>query len=291
MLYFSTDLFEQNLDFATLDSAVHISIKEAAQSPNALYLFFHRYTYFNGYASAMISRLANSIGLSRYLFLQPDTAVLEESDRGMEIAAKILTAAADEGTYENPSHRALAQLTLKTVGDYANLSAAQRNQIAAPIWLEQLVQSLIAGYQGTSGSIESLVRGMGFHLASEILGDREYALIDQVIRYEFAGTRFDRYLQQAASGNIDGHKFHPWCWIVIHSRYQGAGVEVEHSNYALAALNLVAQCRPEPKQQIAEWALQGFDEFVSLQQRLFQEIHRECFELRQCYEAKATVSI
>lgn len=292
MASFSIDLFEQKFDLDALDQTVHASVDLAAQDPYFLYLFFHRYTYFNGYASAMIARLASSIGLSRYLFVHPEAAVTEEADRGMEIAAKILTAAADEGTYENPSHRALAQLTLKTVGNYADLSAAQRNQFTAPIWLERLVQDLITSYQGIPGNIESLIRGIGLHIASEILGDREYALIDKVIRHDYADVRFDQFLkQQASNGKIGKHQFHPWCWIVIHSRHEGEGIEVEHADYALTALELATQYRPESQEQIWDWAAQGFSEFANLQQKLFQEIYRECLELRQQREAKTVVSV
>ncbi|MFE4104811.1 hypothetical protein [Almyronema epifaneia] len=292
MVHFSTNLFEKEFDFVAIDRTVHTVLDLAAQDPYSLYLFFHRYTYFNAYASAMISRLASSIGLSRYLFTQPHERVAEAADRGLEIAAKILTAAVDEGTYENPSHRALAQLTLKTVGDYAQLSIEQRNQVLVPQWLDQLVQRLIVSYQGIPGNVAALVQGIGLHIASEVLGDREYALIDKVIRHDYAGTHFDRFLNDHAQpGEIDGRKFHPWCWIVIHSRYEGSGVEVEHADYALAALNLAAQYRPESEQQVRDWAIQGFSEFVTLQQKLFREIYRECLDLRRNHATKTIVSV
>jgi hypothetical protein len=278
MTVFSEDIFKERFDFTVLDRTVASTVRQAAQNPRTLYLFFQRYSHFNGYASAVISRLASSIGLSRYLFNNSELVVIEEADRGMEIAAQVLSAAADEGANDTPVHRALAQLTLKTVGNYANLSVDERNCIAQiPDWLDTLVKDVVAGYEGTPGDVKALVKAMGFHLASEMLGDREYSLIDEVIRYENRGNGFDQYLRETAKPvKIHGHNYTPWSWILIHSRYEGTGVEVEHSEYALTALNLAVRFGTEPEQQLVAWAMEGYGHFVQLQQRLFQEIAREC---------------
>lgn len=278
MTVFSEDIFKERFDFAVLDRTVASTVRLAAQNPRSLYLFFQRYSHFNGYASAVISRLASSIGLSRYLFNNSELVVIEEADRGMEIAAQVLSAAADEGANDSPVHRALAQLTLKTVGNYANLSDNERNGIAQiPDWLDTLVKGVVAAYEGTPGDVKSLVKAMGFHLASEMLGDREYSLIDEVIRYENRGNGFDQYLRESAKPvKIHGHSYTPWSWILIHSRHDGTGVEVEHSEYALMALNLAVRFGTDPEQQLVAWAIEGYGHFVQLQQRLFQEIAREC---------------
>jgi hypothetical protein len=283
MTVFSEDIFKKRFNFIILDRTVASTIRLAAQDPKKLYLFFQRYSHFNGYASAVIARLASSIGLSRYLFNNSELVVEEEADRGMEIAAHVLSAAADEGANDTPVHRALAQLTLKTVGNYANLSADDRNSIAQiPDWLTPLVKDVVSGYEGTPGNVKALVKAMGFHLASEMLGDREYALIDEVIRYENRGIGFDRYLREVAKPvKIHGHSYTPWSWILIHSRHDGTGVEIEHSEYALTALNLAVRYRTEPEQQLMMWAIEGFEHFVNLQQQLFQEIARECLDQTQ----------
>jgi hypothetical protein len=278
MTVFSEDIFKARYDFAALDRTVASTVRAAAQDPYKLYLFFQRYSHFNGYASAVISRLASSIGLSRYLFNNSELVVKEEADRGMEIAAQVLSAAADEGANDSPVHRSLAQLTLKTVGNYADLSDDQRNRLAQiPGWLDVLVKEVVAGYEGTPGSIKTLVKAMGFHLASEMLGDREYSIIDEIIRYENRGQGFDKYLREVAKPvKIHGHNYTPWSWILIHSRHDGTGVEIEHSEYALSALNLTIRYRPEPEQQLMAWAMEGYGEFVDLQQQLFKEIALEC---------------
>ncbi|MBD2449321.1 hypothetical protein H6G76_19585 [Nostoc sp. FACHB-152] len=292
MKYFSENFFEQLFDFEELDRTVAASIRLAVRNPTSLYLFFQRYTYFNGYVSSMIPRLVSSIAISRYLFNDPHISVVEEADRGMQIAAKVMVAAADEGAY-GASHRSLAQATLKAVGNYAGLLPEQRNQFSLiPPWLNEIIDAVISGYQGTPGDIASLIRAIGFHSASEILGDLEYKLLDKIIRYEHQGIGFDQYLRQEASPvTIDGHRYDPWCYVLIHSKHEGSGAEIQHFECALEALNMLFPYRPELEhQKIMEWVLEGFQAFVSLQQCLFREIYRECLELIQTFEPVNLVS-
>lgn len=201
----------------------------------------------------------------------------------MEIAAQVMAAAADEGANGTPVHRALAQLTLKTVGNYAGLSVEERNEFAKiPTWLNEIVDAVISSYQGTPGNIASLIKATGFHLASEMLGDCEYTLIDAIVRHENQGIGFDRYLkEQSTPIKIQGHRYIAWCWILIHGRHDGCGVEVEHCEYALAALNMSVHYRSESEQQMLNWTQEGFAAFVELQQRLFKQIYQECLELLQ----------
>lgn len=283
MAIFSEEIFREKFNFSELDECVLSAVRLAVQKPLMLYVFFQRYSYFNGYASASVARLASSIGLSRYLFSNSELLVTEEADRGMEIAAKVMTAAADEGANDSPVHRALAQLTVKTVGDYAGLSVDERNAISpVPIWLRNISEAVISNYQGIPGDVASLVKAMGFHLASEMLGDQEYTLLDKVVRHENCDTGFDAYLRNKAKPvKIGNHRYTPWSWILIHSQYGGSGVEVEHFECGLDALNLAARFRPETEAQMKSWALEGFSSFVDLQQQMFREIYRECLAIQQ----------
>lgn len=282
MTLFSETVIEERFDFSDLEQTVASTIRLAAQSPVSLYLFFQQYTYFNGYASSVISRLASSIAMSRYLFVDPDKLVIEEADRGFEISAEIMVAAADEGAY-GVTHRALAQLLLKTVGDYAELSTDERNQFSkAPTWLNEIVEAVMAGYQGTPNDAASLIQAIGFHAASEMLGDREYALLDMIVCHENRGVGFDRYLKEQTSPvTIREHRYSPWCYVLIHGKHEGIGAEARHFVHVLDAINMLLLYRPESEQQILEWVFQGFEAFVELQQRLFTEISRECLELLQ----------
>ena len=281
--YFTEEYFEELYDFAELERTVASTVRLAAKDPLCLYLFFQRYTHFNSYASAVISRLASSISLSRYLFNNPESTVTEQADRGMDIAALVLSAAADEGANESPVHRALAQYLLKILGDYGELSSEERNQFAEiPTWLRDVIDEVIINYSGTPNNLRSLVRAMGFHLASEMLGDREYSLIDMVVRHENKGLGFDSYLRQNRNTvNLNGHRYKPWAWVVIHSRHNGSGAEAEHSEYATSALNMTLRYSSASKEQLMVWVQEGFDLFVELQQRLFREIFSECLKLSQ----------
>lgn len=283
MATFSEDFFHDLFDFGQIERTVTSTLRLAVKDPIALYLFFQRYSYFNGYASAMIARLASTIGLSRYTFSNPELTVKEEADRGMDIAAQVMSAAADEGANGTPVHRALAQLTVKTVGDYAELSDDERNEFAKiPDWLKQIIRDVISIYEGKIDDEASLIKAMGFHVASEMLGDREYALLDMIVRHENKGIGFDRYLQQKAKPVlIDDHRYTPWSWIVIHSKHDGSGVEAEHSEFAISALNMAVRYGSASEKQMKAWAEEGFKAFVELQQRLFREICRECLEMAQ----------
>lgn len=287
MALFSENLFRDSFNFPEIEQTIESSISLAASHPESLYLFFQRYTHFNGYASALIARLSSSIGISRYSFVEADIPTYEEADRGMQISTQVLAAATDEGA-DGVAHRSLAQITLKTIGDYAALSVSERNRFAEqPTWMTQIIESLIANYQGSPNNVESLVRSMGFHAASEMFGDRENALIDKAIRFDRKGMGFDAYLKKAKPVKIQGHSYHPWCYILIHGSYDKVGIEAEHFEYALQALNLAALYSSESKEQILEWALAGFSSFVELQQRLFHEIYRECLERARSVEPLA----
>lgn len=283
MATFSEKNFHELFDFEQIESTITSTIRLVVKDPIALYLFFQRYSYFNGYASAMIARLASTIGLSRYTFSNPELLVKEEADRGMDIAAQVMSAAADEGANGTPVHRALAQFTVKTVGDYAELSDQERNKFAQiPNWLQEIIRNMILIYEGKIDDEASLVKAMGFHMASEMLGDREYALLDMVVRHENQGIGFDRYLKQTAQPVlINDHRYVPWSWVLIHSRYDGSGVEVEHSELALSALNMAVRYGSASEKEMKAWAEEGFRAFVELQQRLFREIRLECLELAQ----------
>ncbi len=283
MATFSEDFFQELFNFEQIESTVTSTLRLVVKDPVSLYLFFQRYSHFNGYASAMIARLASTIGLSRYTFSNTELIVTEESDRGMDIAAQIMSAAADEGANGTPVHRALAQFTVKTVGDYAELNNQERNEFGdVPDWLKQIVREVVSIYEGKIDDEASMVKAMGFHMASEMLGDREYALLDMVVRYENQGIGFDRYLKQKAKpALINDHRYTPWSWIVIHSKHDGSGVEAEHTEFAVLALNMAVRYGSASEKQMKAWAEEGFRAFVELQQRLFKEICRECLQLAQ----------
>ena len=70
----------------------------------------------------------------------------------------------------------------------------------------------------------------------------------------------------------------------MHSRHDNSGVEIEHLDRGLEALNLSVKYTNESEEQIVNWAVKGFNKFLELQQRLFREIYRECLEMSQKLE-------
>lgn len=279
---FSKSFFDNSFNFTSLDLTVESAIRLAVQEPTKLYLFFQRYTYFNGFVSASIASLAGAIGLSRYSFVDATEPSIEEADRGMEIASHILAAAADEGANDGVCHRSLAQLTLKSLSSYAGLGIEARNKIAqVPQWLKDTSHGVVAAYQGQPNHLKSLIQAMGVHAASELLGDRENAIIDRVVRVEQKKQGFDAYMKHQPKLTLaqNGHRYHPWAYILIHGSHNHQGVEAEHFEHALTALNLCLQYTPSlTAEDVRTYALQGFQQFVVAQQALFQEIYIECQE-------------
>jgi hypothetical protein len=294
MTLFTESYFEGLFDFAELDRTVSSTVRLAVKNPITFYQFCQRYLYFNGYASSVIARLASSIAMSHYLFKDPNVAVDEEADRGFQISAEVMVAASDEGAYDI-THRELAQLLLKTVGDYAQLSVNERNQMSTiPPWLDEIVAETMAGYQGTPNNLASLIKAVGFHAASELLGDREYALIDMIVRHENKGIGFDRYLRnetKATRIREGGHRYDPWCYVVIHGKYEGTGAEAKHFVHVLTALNMILASCSESEEKIAELVNEGFKSFVELQQRLFRKFFQECLAMSQKGEKIALATV
>ena len=54
-----------------------------------------------------------------------------------------------------------------------------------------------------------------------------------------------------------------------------AGVEASHFASIADALNLVVDYRPESTEQIMEWVLEGFEQFMSLLQEMFCRVDEE----------------
>jgi hypothetical protein len=275
---FTIETFHNLFDRQINDENIEKTVELGAKDPVKLYYFMQRYAYFNSYAGSLVARLASSIGISYQLFRQEDVLVADQADRGLEIASKVFAATVDEhadaGAQQVP-HRTLAQATLKAIADYSNLSDVELNLIAhTPDWLDKIVTDLIAGYQGKIDDIEALVTALGFHIGSELLADREYSLIDKVVRYTNRGTGFDAWLQ-GKQVEVAGKRLSPWYWIVVHGKHNSAGVEADHFQFALDALNLLAQYRPESNDTILKWASKGFLDFANLQQRLFSDMKAE----------------
>ncbi|MDY6897431.1 MAG: hypothetical protein SWZ49_05040 [Cyanobacteriota bacterium] len=278
---FTQKEFDKYFNFNLLDKTVKECCQTATQSPEAFYIFMQRYTHFNAAAGPLVARLASSIGLSRELFVEANCNVLDEADRGLKIAAEVFSATIDEHSdqnYKNLPHRTFAQATLKAVGDYANLTVKQRNEYAkVPEWLSSLLIATVDAYEGEIGNLEQLIKSIGVHIGSEMLADREYMIIDEVVRCHNSGTGFDKYLKHTHGKiDFDGEIISSWYWVAIHGSAQRSGVEKHHYESALNALDMVVKYSPYTEEKVRSLAFEGFSILADVQQNLFKEIHKEC---------------
>lgn len=292
MATFSEAQFLKDFAIHTLDQGVENCCRIAAKNPVSLYLFMQRYTHFNGYAGPLVTRLASSIGISRDLFKRTDCDIVDEQDYGCEVANKVFCAAIDEyGDHHiGASHRTAAQATLAHVGLYAGLTTQQRNQYAQlPDWMSGILTATVDGYQGAIGDYDKLIYSMGFHASSEILAHHEYQIIDRIVRHELANTGFDAYIKQLKkdrkqSFDFHGFDIHPWFWISIHGNEHGGGVEKDHFDLAVDALNMTLDSAPDDQKAYVEQRIRdGFQGFCDVQNNLFNSIREECEQ----YAAKA----
>jgi hypothetical protein len=281
---FTIEQFDNRFNIDQLNQLAETACRTAVQHPKAFYLFMQRYIHFNSQAGSLVARLASSVGLSRTLFRDSNAAVFHESDRGMEIAARIIAATIDEHSDHNGKdlpHRSLAQATLKSVGEYAQLSIAERNALGEiPTWLKNMMLEQTQSYQGELNNLPALMTAMGFHAASEVLADREYVAIDKIVRYEQKHLGYDAYLR-SGNGKVDvgGRAIGAWYWVAVHGAHTQSGVEKEHFDEALSALNLAMRYCPDQQAQMQQWVFDGFAAFAAMQHDFFHQVNQECLDL------------
>ena len=100
---------------------------------------------------------------------------------------------------------------------------------------------------------------MGFHVGSEILADREFLIIDQVLKEK----RPDLVAHLSATKvEILGQKHDAYYWIHIHT-----GVEAEHFDAALRGVNSALRfyAGGHDPAEVKGWILAGFAAFAEVQ--------------------------
>jgi len=277
---FTEQFLVEQFDFVRLMSTVRLACDVAIKSPRSFFVFVDRYAHWNGYAGSLIAALAGNIGLSQTLFVDRDEPDQMQAVRGLDVASAVFAATVDEHSDQGHRvpHKTLAQAMRKAAGDYAGLSLAERNELSnPPAWLRDLLGKTVTGYVGAPDDVKRLATALGFHVASEILADREYSMIDTVVRGELINEGFYQYLKERDYRvELRGARIHAYAWITLHGTHKGHGVEHEHFVDALRALDLAARYLPVERSRTEEWALSGFRTFVDLQQTFFTEVAREC---------------
>jgi hypothetical protein len=279
---FKIEEFQTPDELAAMEAIVRHACDAAVRSPLAQFLFIDRYTRWNGYAGALVAKLAGNIGQSQDLFLDPNESDRAQSVRGMDVAGHVLDATVDEHLDKGHKvpHRTLAQAMRKAAAEYAGLSVERRNALSEPpAWLQDVVQRTFVSYGSVPHDAEALIRSIGTHIGSESLADREYAIIDRVFRGERHHEGFYQYLRERDYRvELGGKLVHAYAWITIHATFESAGVEADHLAEAMKAIELAARFRPEPRERILELAREGYRTFADIQRDFFLNAERECLE-------------
>lgn len=212
------------------------SVGSALETLPATVRFFARYAGWNGVFGSAVAGLASKIGRSRSLFHE-DGFPRPLSDRSVLLASWFFDAARDEfddgATEYRDTHRCLAQATLAGIIEHAvehghrELSERERLErwLEEPPWLEALRLRVAAGYgHGSPDDRPAIFEAIGFHLASEMLADREFSTIDAELRARHPALVASL---EARSVTLAGQAHPCYQWIRIHSGHGGA-VEADH---------------------------------------------------------------
>ncbi len=234
--------------------------------------FFTQYATWNGRFANGVAALASLIGDSRAHFQEPGFA-RAAADRSNYVASFIFDAARDEyDDHINPmrdTHRCMAQASLISMAKFYGLGDEVLNE-PDPRALTEVCDGVMFGYRGRhhtgAGVVGEIFAGIGYHLGSELLADREFSLIDEHLR----GQR-DDLVQHLMRSTVElaGGKHRCYAWVGVHSGH-GGGVEADHFEFAVAGAKAGLQFLVGATKEDAIAALlAGF--------RAFAEDHRKFF--------------
>lgn len=265
---------ESRYDFDAGELLVNRALEQAFSGPEALLAFLGRYISWNGFFGGGVALLAAEIAAQRRLFLDPDEPIQACADRSVHVASYFFDAARDEfddsATPHRDAHRSLAQATLKATAVHLGLLDRANDLLADPGWLQHINDLVIDGYgRDRTDTREQLFVGMGFHLGSELLADREFSRIDQLMRDRMPGL-VDHLLHTRV---VIADQEHPaYYWIGIHSGL-GGGVEVDHFDWAVGGVREALRYTPPDAVAACRAAcLDGFDAFARLHRAFFEAV-------------------
>jgi hypothetical protein len=224
-----------------------------------------RYIQFNSAFGPGLANLSGEIAARQGLFRDCDEPARLLADRAAEVAADFFYAAVDEfddrATAWRDTHRTLAQATLEGAALFFGYSRAQLDDVVRLNRATEEAMARVSEGYGLGARLEDrrLFTGMGFHVGSEILADREFVIIDRLLREQRPE------LVAALEGMrvpILGEKHNAYYWIRIHT-----GVEAQHFDAALSGVNKALRFYAGPDQptQVKGWILEGFARFAAVQ--------------------------
>jgi hypothetical protein len=240
-------------------------------SVNHLVRAVSRYIHFNSIFGSGVANLAGEIGARPDLFRDPNEQIEELSDRSVSVAAAVFSAAIDEfGDSALPNrgnHRTLAQATLKGILGYFGFDADAVRTLLSAVG-DSVARSLARvrhGY-GLNQSLDErrLFAGIGFHIASELLADEEFRILDASLRVRY--PRLVAHLESSMVA-INGQRCPGYHWIKVHTT-----VEAEHCANAWRAAELACKyyAGARPVLEVQAWIVDGFAEFAAVQTEFMQ---------------------
>lgn len=236
-----------------------------ATEPGRFLSVLGRYVQFNSAFGPGLANLAGEIAARQGLFRDPDEPVRILADRAAEVGSDFFYAAIDEfddrATHWRDTHRTLAQATVKGTGRFFGFPPERLDEV---IRINPATEAAIVRVQEGYGlgerlGEERLFGAMGFHVGSEILADREFLIIDRVLR---EGRPDLVAALQAMKVEILGERHDAYYWIHIHT-----GVEAEHFDAALRGVNKALRFYTggEDPARVKGWMLAGFARFAGVQ--------------------------
>lgn len=230
----SPEFFQNLVPFEACNARV-VDRLNALEGNEQLVRFFARYASWNGRFANGVSALTSLIGDQRELFMEKGMP-RAVADRSNFIASFFFDAARDEyDDHINPgrdSHRCMAQASLLGMADILGTGLDILDE-EDPLALRVINDEVRPGYTGIPaeriGTVDKVFYGMGFHLGSELLADREFSIIDEYLREHHANL-----VQQLMRRKIPlaGSEHRCYAWVGVHSGH-GSGVEADHFDFAV----------------------------------------------------------
>jgi hypothetical protein len=253
-------------------NALFTEVLERTGGSEGLLRLLGRYIYFNSTFGGGVANLAGEIAARQDLFRDAEDEVELTADRSVEVAAEIFSAAIDEfgdrGSAPRITHRSLAQATLKAVASYYGATPAVLTRVASPNQSTiDAVAEVRRGY-GLNQEVadETIFRGIGFHMCSEVLADGEFRVLDSFLRDR--KRDLVEHLENAQVA-ISGVKNEAYYWIRIHT-----SVEADHFDAAVSGANCALRyySGPDSSAGAKAWMLEGFRTFAAVQTTFMQRI-------------------
>ncbi len=262
--------------------AAHATILRAMERREDTARFLVRYAFWNSVFGSCVASLAGRIGQS-FAFREAD---LPEAiaDRSVLVASYIFDAARDEfddgATPHRDTHRCLAQACVNAAIGVLCPADERDAMMTVPSWLGEHRSRVATGYcpvdanTGTHDSADhslacALFEGIGFHLGSELLADREFTHIDGALRKKHEALVHELSSTTVRIADADHNAYQ---WISIHAGGGGA-VEADHFAWALNGLaHAFRFSKPSVRSLLLDATLTGFRRFVAHHTYFFQNV-------------------